>query len=1812
MRGFMKALSLMQMGLLARALSKWIYVCREQRRVKRTVLKMMQRMRTAVQAVVWATWDEAVVDLKRLRQVANKHLLHWTKLGMQRAWVRWTEFSQDKARFRLAATKLVTMMKFKGMCQAFMAFQFSVGQAMAGHMGLERVASRWRLEQCHMLTASKVLLSNVLKAWLCKRHRMSVQVAGRCIRRLARFSLEKSLRQWEAQTQQTVRAREACSILAARSRHFALWFAFNSLCSNVDKGKQTLVRASKVRCKMREKTLSAAFWTWSLTAEEVTPVAVAITLSKDFEATFTDEAAVQQLDAGLQEDICAALGVDLAAVSVLCHQRGSIIAEVALRGSGDGRDARSAASLSAELVSQVKDCSSALRSRPIGSVAMQAEVHGVVSEPVCLAVMASQRIFLTRMQAVGQQAQQRLDGLRRRVVCKMRNGFVASTFELWVQRHQRQRLTYKISARVLLRWSNLALAEAWRAWQEIRREKLRLKGVFTKLVMRSKYWQLCTAMGTWSAVVGELRRLKRSAAVILRRWRGGVLCAAYGCWISNATERRQMRKVVQRLMHAIHGKVLGSFFRDWTGHYVAKQRVVRTMSAVVDRLVHRCLLSAWLRWVEAGHDGRRLRCIARRVLNRLSNKTKSSGFEAFRAYYMHSEETNALLAASLCRWQSAQVRMDVISQKRCAYVIDNLHMINDKQDIPVAVGITLDKDFEATFTDEAAVQQLDAGLQEDICAALGVDLAAVSVLCHQRGSIIAEVALRGSGDGRDARSAASLSAELVSQVKDCSSALRSRPIGSVAMQAEVHGVVSEPVCLAVMASQRIFLTRMQAVGQQAQQRLDGLRRRVVCKMRNGFVASTFELWVQRHQRQRLTYKISARVLLRWSNLALAEAWRAWQEIRREKLRLKGVFTKLVMRSKYWQLCTAMGTWSAVVGELRRLKRSAAVILRRWRGGVLCAAYGCWISNATERRQMRKVVQRLMHAIHGKVLGSFFRDWTGHYVAKQRVVRTMSAVVDRLVHRCLLSAWLRWVEAGHDGRRLRCIARRVLNRLSNKTKSSGFEAFRAYYMHSEETNALLAASLCRWQSAQVRMDVISHKRSEISWNTFFRSYAVPAENAFSPPRSNRTLRHCFVLWTEYVSTSFAARHECALIRARLQYKFLACMYTAFCRSCKKQKIFVAKMALELRRREINGLRTAWLLWCRTNEESRAQHIALLRMIVSKKTRRLSCCINAWVLLCRERTSIYRRCAKTTIYLQRQFCFFVLKEWASTAVQNSFLYVRTSALKSRKKLSSLLRCFSRWLLFLERHRSIVKSTASLLQKQLNARKLLLIRCWKFCAQVKSNYCFLVSRARVKKQINLKHGILVCWRSSGLGESALEIQILQTATRKRTIRQMCYVICAWLSAMGDVHRRSQALKLVIYKRYRILISSSIQLWLAGMQNVTIQKRKIRSHLHKFVKIMSRTALQNWKTYHFVCHTTYNRMSIILKKYEMNLVRLMYKTWRNNLLIIKNGLLLHQKVMIKLAKQDFLIWADVLNKLRKDRAIICAFLESLLRARILCNCSAVISFWRDLVVNNRTSDSAANKDERSIQELQSPKQTKVTPLLRLPATSLVQGKDANDESPKAKRVSDSSDPSPLLQKEGKDHTKPTVKVKSPAVDSSKSPLSTTPIINRPSMSGHNAHNQQLLLPAISSPQLVSRSSHLLTVKWNPWILPPDASENTVSSVIEYGLEWQEGGTVAGSAWNALPVILKACEATKRNLKPATSYSFRVRARLVGSFVFANSFYCFAKTEIISPSSPFPPLLSPFLPPLYNISFCRQVVPGLFMELLQQSPQRTLTYGLE
>jgi hypothetical protein len=73
------------------------------------------------------------------------------------------------------------------------------------------------------------------------------------------------------------------------------------------------------------------------------------------------------------------------------------------------------------------------------------------------------------------------------------------------------------------------------------------------------------------------------------------------------------------------------------------------------------------------------------------------------------------------------------------------------------------------------------------------------------------------------------------------------------------------------------------------------------------------------------------------------------------------------------------------------------------------------------------------------------------------------------------------------------------------------------------------------------------------------------------------------------------------------------------------------------------------------------------------------------------------------------------------------------------------------------------------------------------------------------------------------------------------------------------------------------------------------------------------------------------------------------------------------------------------------------------------------------------------------------------------------------------------------------------------------------------------------------------LTIKWSPWVVVSEAGLVMSNAGIEYGLEWREGSGESAGPWNQVPVVLKACEATKRNLRPSTSYCFRVRARLVG-----------------------------------------------------------------
>jgi chromosome segregation ATPase len=117
---------------------------------------------------------------------------------------------------------------------------------------------------------------------------------------------------------------------------------------------------------------------------------------------------------------------------------------------------------------------------------------------------------------------------------------------------------------------------------------------------------------------------------------------------------------------------------------------------------------------------------------------------------------------------------------------------------PVAVGLTVDGNFDHIHRSAASVSDFNRELQDIVSASLKVPAAAVQVLCHQRGSIKATVVLMGDDDDEEGKTPSELAQELINAVGTQGEGLRARSLlGSNVKKAEVFGSIALPICKAV-------------------------------------------------------------------------------------------------------------------------------------------------------------------------------------------------------------------------------------------------------------------------------------------------------------------------------------------------------------------------------------------------------------------------------------------------------------------------------------------------------------------------------------------------------------------------------------------------------------------------------------------------------------------------------------------------------------------------------------------------------------------------------------------------------------------------------------------------------------------------------------------------------------------------------------------------------------------------------------------------------------------------------------------------------
>ena len=129
--------------------------------------------------------------------------------------------------------------------------------------------------------------------------------------------------------------------------------------------------------------------------------------------------------------------------------------------------------------------------------------------------------------------------------------------------------------------------------------------------------------------------------------------------------------------------------------------------------------------------------------------------------------------------------------------------------LPVSVALTIDGDFDEMFGDLNCTIEFDRTLQEDVSTVLDVPLDSVQVLCHQRGSIIAEVVLFGDEKDEAQKAPAQLAQDLVRSVRQMQEGIvRTKELGRCIKSAEVRGPIARPVCTAVQAA----LSSLRCVG----------------------------------------------------------------------------------------------------------------------------------------------------------------------------------------------------------------------------------------------------------------------------------------------------------------------------------------------------------------------------------------------------------------------------------------------------------------------------------------------------------------------------------------------------------------------------------------------------------------------------------------------------------------------------------------------------------------------------------------------------------------------------------------------------------------------------------------------------------------------------------------------------------------------------------------------------------------------------------------------------------------------------------------
>jgi hypothetical protein len=745
----------------------------------------------------------------------------------------------------------------------------------------------------------------------------------------------------------------------------------------------------------------------------------------------------------------------------------------------------------------------------------------------------------------------------RAMIARLMSQCLPLALEGWMENVQRLRALRATLCRVLIRMQKKSISAAWISWGHFSKRSHSHRNKKVKVMMRAMKLLVSKAFDSWGSKVKRLCRQRRLLHRFVNQWQLHTVSRALATWVDKMRIIKKFKLKTRMVVKRWMNQTLSNALATWVLK-IRQEKILRSkVRASIARWTNQGLWQTYSAWTDHVRQERRRNVKGLECLRRWRNTALSTNF-VFWALRMQQKieirdmilrnafkcNTDCILKA-FSTWSSAvqlarKSQLNLLSSSLSAH--------------PTALSVSMDLEFDSTFSTSNERSSFEKQLQVDICDALDIAVERVFVLCHQKGSIVSEIVL-GNPRGLTKHDSEELALALADQVGKQGSALFRTPLGKHMTKATVHG----PIC-----EQAVAALRRTKVEDGKQARLRG----IIFRMRHDTLSSTLDFWIHSFTEQKRLWYAARRVIKRRERANAARSWKCWVDGVYQLACQRGNGYKAFRRWANYTASRIFSSWKQVTSKSLRVQRVKDKAIMRMRSSALFRVLFGWMQARRERMRLRNGLSKFLLMSSKREMSDTIDTWrarVAEFVRQQNVGILLTWVqrLERMTLRMRNPVILRWRDLAAGKKQMKAKALKVVERLMKSALKGSFERWRDAVVEQAQ------------ELAKQQLEAAAREKQSMAETEAERRIEMCKRVV------QRMLRHqLLIAWSMFVDTVRETQHNRETLRkvlGRMQHRQLAGAFDCYAGAVEllvAQRETLARMMAVWR---TPGLKKAWEAW-----------------------------------------------------------------------------------------------------------------------------------------------------------------------------------------------------------------------------------------------------------------------------------------------------------------------------------------------------------------------------------------------------------------------------------------------------------------------------------------------------------------------------------------------------------------------------------------------------------------------------------------------------------